>query len=156
MRFHARLGIPLPKVLQIAAEFDLNVQLRRLLDSGDLVLPEVEARLREAQDERVGLDDMTILALRNAIERAAARFAEDPVDVDKLEAYEAIIALVRSMDIRVSLRRPQTQYYRMASTVRPAIVASSATTQSNGQTKRWLALFDSLGEQLSIAPEARA
>ncbi|HEX3581722.1 MAG TPA: DUF3536 domain-containing protein, partial [Thermoanaerobaculia bacterium] len=156
MRFHARLGIPLPKVLQIAAEFDLNVQLRRLLDSGDLVLPEVEARLREAQDERVGLDDMTILALRNAIERAAARFAEDPVDVDKLEAYEAIIALVRSMDIRVSLRRPQTQYYRMASTVRPAIVASSATIQSNGQTKRWLALFDSLGEQLSIAPEARA
>jgi hypothetical protein len=56
------------------------------------------------------------------------------------------------MDIRVSLRRPQTQYYRMASTVRPAIAASTA----NGQTKRWLALFDALGEQLSIAPEARA
>ncbi|HEY2325160.1 MAG TPA: DUF3536 domain-containing protein, partial [Thermoanaerobaculia bacterium] len=152
MRFHTRLGIPLPKVLQIAAEFDLNMQLRRLLDSDDLVLPEVEARLREAEDERVGLDDMTILALRDAIERAAARFAEDPVDVDRLEAYESIIALVRAMDIRVSLRRPQTQYYRMASTVRPAIAASTA----NGQTKRWLALFDALGEQLSIAPEARA
>ena len=32
MRFHARLGIPLPKVLHTAAEFDLNMQLRRLLD----------------------------------------------------------------------------------------------------------------------------
>ncbi|HEX7191127.1 MAG TPA: DUF3536 domain-containing protein, partial [Thermoanaerobaculia bacterium] len=156
MRFHTRLGIPLPKVLQIAAEFDLNMQLRRLLESEDLVLPEVEARLREAHDERVGLDDMTIIALRGAIERAAARFAEDPVDVERLEAYESIIALVRAMDIRVSLRKPQTQYYRMASTVRPAIAASSAHGQSNGQTKRWLALFDSLGEQLSIAPEARA
>jgi alpha-amylase/alpha-mannosidase (GH57 family) len=152
MRFHTRLGIPLPKVLQIAAEFDLNMQLRRLLESDDIALPEVEGRLREAQDERVAIDDMTIMALRNAIERAAARFAEDPVDVERLEAYESIIALVRAMDIRVSLRKPQTQYYRMASTVRPAIVASSA----NGQTKRWLALFDSLGEQLSIAPEARA
>jgi alpha-amylase/alpha-mannosidase (GH57 family) len=152
MRFHTRLGIPLPKVLQIAAEFDLNMQLRRLLEADAILLPEVEARLREAEDERVGLDDMTILALRNAIERAAARFAEDPVDVERLEAYESIIALVRAMEIRVSLRRPQTQYYRMASTVRPAIAASTA----NGQTKRWLALFDALGEQLSIAPEARA
>jgi alpha-amylase/alpha-mannosidase (GH57 family) len=152
MRFHTRLGIPLPKVLQIAAEFDLNMQLRRLLDADDIALPEVEGRLREARDERVTLDDVTLMSLRDAIERAAARFAEDPVDVERLEAYESIIALVRAMDIHVSLRKPQTQYYRMASTVRPVIAASSA----NGQTKRWLDLFDSLGEQLSMAPEVRA
>jgi hypothetical protein len=39
----------------------------------------------------------------------------------------------------------------MASTVRRAIAASGR----NGTTERWLALFDSLGEQLSISPEAR-
>jgi alpha-amylase/alpha-mannosidase (GH57 family) len=151
MRFHTRLGIPLPKVLQIAAEFDLNMQLRRLLETDDIAIAEVEGRLREARDERAVLDDMTLMALKDAIERASARFAEDPADVDRLEAYEAIIALVRTMDLRVSMRKPQTQYFRMASTVRPAIAASS----SNGQSQRWLALFDALGEQLSFAPEVR-
>src|SRR5260370_26496652 len=30
MRFHATLGVPLPRVLRTAAEFDVNMQLRRV------------------------------------------------------------------------------------------------------------------------------
>jgi alpha-amylase/alpha-mannosidase (GH57 family) len=151
MRFHTRLGIPLPKVLHMAAEFDLNIQMRRILEAENVALPEVEALLREAKDERVTLDETTLMALRDAIERAADRFDDDPADVERLDTYQCLVALVRTMDLRVSLRKPQTEYYRMASTVRRAIAASG----NNGTTERWLALFDSLGEQLSISPEAR-
>jgi alpha-amylase/alpha-mannosidase (GH57 family) len=151
MRFHTRLGIPLPKVLHMAAEFDLNIQMRRILEAESVALPEVEALLREATDERVTLDETTLMALRDAIERAADRFDDDPADVERLEIYQSLVALVRAMDLRVSLLKPQTEYYRMASTVRRAIAASG----NNGTTERWLALFDSLGEQLSISPEAR-
>src|SRR5207245_7093290 len=35
MRFHATLGVPLPKVLRTAAEFDVNMQLRRLLEEDE-------------------------------------------------------------------------------------------------------------------------
>jgi alpha-amylase/alpha-mannosidase (GH57 family) len=153
MRFHTRLGIPLPKVLQLAAEFDLNMQLRRLLDSDDVPLPEVEARLRESQDERVALDETTLMSLKSAIERAAARVREDPVDIDRLENYVEIVTIIRRMQIHVNLRRPQTDYYRMMSTVRPAIAATA--TENNGTSARWLELFDALGEKLSMSPEAR-
>ena len=34
MRFHAALGVPLPKVLRTAAEFDVNMQLRRMARDG--------------------------------------------------------------------------------------------------------------------------
>jgi alpha-amylase/alpha-mannosidase (GH57 family) len=152
MRFHTRLGIPLPKVLQIAAEFDLNMQLRRLLDDDSVSLPEVEARLREAQDERVALDETTILSLESAINRAADRFREDPVDLDRLESYDAIVSVIRAMQISVNLRKPQTEYYRMMSTVRSAIAA--AANKNNGTSARWLDLFDALGEKLSMSPEA--
>ena len=153
MRFHTRLGIPLPKVLQLAAEFDLNMQLRRLLETDDVAIPEVEARLREARDERVTLDDTTILTLESAIARAAERFREDPVDIDRLDNYNAIVSVIRSMQIHVSLRKPQTDYYSMMETVRPAIAATA--TDNNGTSKRWLELFDALGDKLSISPEAR-
>ncbi len=151
MRFHTRLGVPLPKVLQMAAEFDLNIQLRRLLESNDVALPEVEARLREARDERVALDETTIMSLESAIVRASERFREDPVDVDRLESYDAIMSVIRAMRIDVNLRKPQTDYYAMMASVRPAIAASV----NNGTSERWLELFDALGEKLSISPEAR-
>jgi hypothetical protein len=152
MRFHARLGIPLPKVLQMAAEFDVNIQLRRLLEGADLPLPEIEARLREAQEERVTLDETTLMALENAIDRSADAFSDRPDDLDRLENYETIVSISRAMQLQVNLRKPQDEYYRMMATVRPAIAANG----SNGATARWLDLFDSLGEKLAISPEARS
>lgn len=152
VRFHTRLGIPLPKVLQTAAEFDLNMQLRRLLEADDPPLPEIESLLREARDERVALDETALMALRQCIERSAIRFSEHPEDVDRLENYVALVSIVRSMQLTVDLRRPQNDYYRMLSAVRPAFAANDG----NGATARWLSLFDDLGDKLSMSPEERA
>jgi alpha-amylase/alpha-mannosidase (GH57 family) len=147
MRFHARLGIPVPKVLQTAAEFDLNLQLRRTLDEEPLPIAELEARLREARDEGVTLDETTLLSFKHAIERAADRFHEHPEDLDRLEVFETLAGLVREFKIAVDLRRAQNRYFRMRNLVRPAIEASSG----NGHAaQQWLDLFDALGEELSF------
>ena len=149
MRFHTRLGIPVPKVLRMAAEFDLNVQLRQMLESDQLRLQEIESRLREARQEKVALEDLTLMTLESALEGAAHRFREHPEDLDLLEEYEALVSVVREAQLDVDMRRPQNEYYLMMSNVRPAIAAGS-----NGQ--RWLTLFDSLGEKLAISREADA
>ncbi|MCU1349326.1 MAG: glycoside hydrolase family 57, partial [Acidobacteria bacterium] len=151
MRFHTRLGIPLPKVLQTAAEFDLNLQLRRILEIEDHVpIAEIEQKLREANDERVSLDASTAMALTAAVERAADRFREDPDDYDRLDLYATLVSVVRSAPVEVSLRKPQNDYYQMKNEIRPRMAESG----TNGSGK-WLALFDQLGAQLQIAPEAR-
>ena len=152
MRFHTRLGIPVPKVLQTAAEFDLNVQLRKLIENEHPPLSEIESRLREALEERVTIDETTLLALQQAIERAAFRFRERPADLGRLETYESLVAIVRSAQLRVDLRQPQNSYYVMKSTVRPAV----ASDGKHRESARWLELFDSLGEKLSVSPEAQA
>jgi hypothetical protein len=149
MRYHARLGIPVPKVLQTAAEFDLNLQIRRMLESEFPPLPEIEARLREAVDEAVTLDETTLLAFKQALEREAERFHEHAEDLDRLEALETLVSIVREADLNVDLRRVQNRYYRMRNAVRPAIEAAG-----NGHaSRRWLDLFDALGAKLSITGE---
>ena len=146
MRFHTRLGIPIPKVLQMAAEFDLNVQLRKLLEEEHPPLAEIEARLREAQDEKVTLEGTTLMSVEQAIERAADRFREHPEDIELLEEYEALVSVIREAQINVDMRHPQNEYYVMMGTVRPAFEAS-------GNSRQWIHLFDSLGEKLSISSE---
>src|SRR4029079_11873922 len=95
MRFHTRLGIPVPKVLQTAAECDLNVQLRKLIEDEDPPLPAIESRLREAADEHVALDESTLMSFHHAIEQAAMRFLERPNDLDRLVTYESLVSIVR-------------------------------------------------------------
>jgi len=144
MRLHTRLGIPLPKVLHTAAEFDVNLQLRRLLDDDPLPVTAIESRLREAQEERVAIDETTRLAITRAIERAATRFRARPASLENLTEYHDVVALVREMQIVIDLRKPQNDYYAMKLEVRPAMRESD----------RWLQLFDDLGEKLSISAKA--
>ncbi|HYC61191.1 MAG TPA: DUF3536 domain-containing protein [Thermoanaerobaculia bacterium] len=147
MRFHNRLGIPVPKVLRMAAEFDLNQQIRRLLER-DIASAEIETLLREARDEGVPLDETTLVSFSNAIERASERFRERPDDLDRLEEFDAVVSLIRDASLNIDLRRAQNRYYRLRSTVRPAIEASATAVPAS---REWLELFDHLGEKLSIA-----
>jgi alpha-amylase/alpha-mannosidase (GH57 family) len=148
MRFHTRLGIPVPKVLQTAAEFDLNQHLRRLLDR-DLAPAEIAALLREAADEKITLDETTLMAFRDAIDRAAEYFRERPDHLDRLEAFDSIVTLARDARLPIDLRRAQNRYYRLRATVRPAIEASAEIATASRQ---WIEHFDALGAKLSIAP----
>jgi len=147
MRYHTRLGIPVPKVLQTAAEFDLNLQIRRLLEEDTAPLAEIEARLRESEEEGVTLDATTIVAFRDAVERASQRFHQRPDDLDRLEAIHTIVTIVRDGTIAIDLRRAQNRYHRMRKAVRPAIAASAANSEA---AQRWLDLFDELGEKLTM------
>jgi alpha-amylase/alpha-mannosidase (GH57 family) len=144
MRFHHRLGVPLPKVLQTAAEFDLNLQMRKLLEQPLPPSAEIESRLREARDENVSLDEMTRLAFAGAIERVSEQFHERPDDVDRLETLESLVTIAREANLNVDLRRTQNRYYQMHASVRPAIAASP-----NG--REWVELFDTLGEKLLMS-----
>jgi hypothetical protein len=149
MRYHTSLGIPVPKVLKTAAEFDLNLRIRRFLQEDIAPLAEIEAHLREAGEEGVTLDATTLIAFRNAVERASERFLQRPDDLDRLAALDTIVTMLSEHAINIDLRRVQNRYYRMRKTVRPAIAASALKSEAG---QRWLELFDSLGEKLSMTP----
>jgi len=141
MRLHTRLGIPLPKVLHTAAEFDVNLQLRRLLDDDPLPVSAIESRMREALEERVAIDETTRLSIMHAIERTSNGFRARPESLENLTEHHDIVALVREMQIAIDLRKPQNDFYAMKLEVRPAM----------RENDRWLQLFDDLGDKLGVA-----
>ena len=53
------------------------------------------ARLREAKDEGVALDETTLMSFRQAVERATERFRERADDLDRLETLETLVSIVR-------------------------------------------------------------
>ncbi|HYK05522.1 MAG TPA: DUF3536 domain-containing protein [Thermoanaerobaculia bacterium] len=146
MRFHTRLGVPVPKVLQTAAEFDLNQQIRKLLDGGLTAPAAIEARLREARDEGVVLDETTLIAFREAAERAAEHLRDRPEDVERLETLETIVDIIQDARLPLDLRRVQNRYYRLRKEVRPAM-------ENEPGWREWLERFDALGEKLSLTDE---
>ena len=153
MRFHAALGVPLPNVLRTAAEFDVNMQLRRMAAADELPLDDLESRLRESRDEGVVLDETTLMSLTRAVERAAGDFSRSPDDLELLERWETLVTIVREAGVKVDLRRPQNDYYRLKKSARPTTAASAGNGSSSAN--RWLQHFDALGEKLSISPDAR-
>jgi alpha-amylase/alpha-mannosidase (GH57 family) len=148
MRLHAGLGVPLPPVLHLAAEVDLNMRLRRLLDQKDFPLGPVDDLLTDARNERVTLDASTLMSMKAAIERIADRLDHDPKDVDSIAQCQAAIALLQKFAVDVDLRRPQNLYYQMRQNVRTRFEA--AAHDGSADARQWLRYFDALGETLSF------
>jgi hypothetical protein len=121
--------------------------------SDEVPFGELESRLRESRDEKVSLDETTLMSLTAAIERAAADFSRNSDDPEKLENWAKLVSIVRDAGVDVDLRRPQNDYYRLKKSVRPVIAATAGNGSSSAN--RWLQHFDALGEKLSISPEAR-
>src|SRR5260370_41947722 len=116
-------------------------------------LSEIEILLRESRDEGVALDETTLLTLERAIERAAIEFAAKPDELDRLERGEEIVSLGREAQVKVDLRKPQNEYYRMRKAVRPVFAATAGNGSPN--PTRWLQRVDALVEKLAVNPESR-
>src|SRR5260370_3027937 len=113
---------------------------------------DIEILLRESRDEGVALDETTLLTLERAIERAAIEFAAKPDELDRLERWEEIVSLVREAQVKVDLRKPQNEYYRMRKAVRPVFAATAGNGSPNAT--RWLQRFDAPAHTLPLSPHS--
>jgi len=120
MRFLARLGLPIPRGLVLAAERSLNAQLKQAFMSEPFDQEGIGMLLGEARDHGITLDHVSLAyTLEKSLERTARQFEERPEDPDALAELEAKIDLARSLPFEVSLWSLQNTYYGMARSVLP-------------------------------------
>jgi len=152
MRLHTDLGIPLPRALNVAAEFDLNLQLRRAFEREDLPISHIESLLTKARNETVTLDDATLsYTLKKNIGDLVDRFVTQPDSMDMLRRLEAVASLVRQLPFDVDLWKVQNAYYRMRQLMVPDF--ESLAQQGDESAEVWLDEFGRLGEKLSMRLE---
>jgi len=145
MHFLVALNYPRPKVLQAAAEFTLNEDLRSSLDAEDRNTERTRTILEEIRRMDVPVDATTAeFAMRRKLEDLAARFREDPARMDLLVQLLGSVELALSLPFQVQFWRIQNEYFDVLKSFYPE------ARRSPKAAEKWLALFTDLGSKLSF------
>lgn len=147
MRFLASMGMPVPREFQIAAEFAINTELRRLFESEPLDFDRINSLLREAQRSGVTLDSAGLsYALSRTIRSIGERFQRTPGDRNLLSQLDAAVGLARALPFEVDVWHAQNTYYALLQTVYPQMSAEAGEGYADAHA--WLRLFRALGVKL--------
>jgi hypothetical protein len=150
MRFLTKVGYPLPRPLQQAAELALNSTIRHLLESEDPDLERLRATVDEAVSAGVPLTpDGQALAFREALRRLAERLRERPEDIVLLRRLDDAVEIAGRMPFEVVLWEVQNVAVGLLATtfveqLRKAGAGEEAAAE-------WLRLFRELGERLAVS-----
>jgi alpha-amylase/alpha-mannosidase (GH57 family) len=149
IHFVTRMGIPLTRHLQVAAELTLNTDLRKAFDEENLNVETIQKALQEVQKTGVTLDVATLeFSVRRRIDRLAEELRAEPSNLDLLARLGQVAALVELLPFTVNLWTPQNIFYGLLRSVYPGFRDDAERESQTAQ--QWVTQFRSLGEKLSI------
>jgi alpha-amylase/alpha-mannosidase (GH57 family) len=152
MRFIVDLGIPLPRAFHAAAEFILNLDLRRAFQEEEPDLDQVRALLQSVATWRVDLDTAGLgYVLELTIEGLAEQLRDQPEEFEALQRLDTVTGLARFLPFEVSLWKAQNVYYDILQTVYPDF--RKRAEQGDKGAQEWVRLFISLGDRLLVQVE---
>jgi alpha-amylase/alpha-mannosidase (GH57 family) len=149
------LGVPLPKAIRTAAEFAVNINLRRAFADPEMDVEQVRKLLDEAGASGISLDGTTLeYALRLTIDRLFEKLGAAPDDISLVDRLGAIVDMARSLPFEVLLWTPQNAWWEVR---RSSLAEHRKRAQEGDQRARvWVEHFTSLGEKLQMHVAAAA
>jgi alpha-amylase/alpha-mannosidase (GH57 family) len=149
LRLHGDLSVPVPSVLYAAAEADLNLRLRRALESDELPRRQVESLLDQAIHEQISIDHQSLgHTMKISIERLAGQVRENPSDLDLVLRLVGAVELVDRLPFEVDLWKVQNVCYRLL--VMSAEDLAGVRPEARGD--EWAAALRDLGLRLEFQP----
>jgi alpha-amylase/alpha-mannosidase (GH57 family) len=148
LRFLSDLGTPLPKSLRTAAEFALNLNLRRTLAAQEMDLARVRNLVEEARVLKVPLDGVALgHTLKHRLEELARQWHDQSTDLGLLKKLGEAVDLARSLSAEVDFWRVQNLFFEMGRTVFPE--RRWEAEGGGAEAKAWVEHFILLGEKLT-------
>ena len=149
MRFLKSLGTPLPRAFAAAAEFVLNLDLRRAVADPAADPEEVQRLLGETAALGVELDVQGLsYVLEGALETQLESLRERPLNAELLRRLDTTVALVHSAPFDVDLWRAQNRCYELLRTVFPE--QSGKAGEGVAEAAEWVGRFRKLAERLAV------
>ena len=152
MRFLADLGQPLPRAFRAAAEFILNIDLRRAFEEEDPDIDRVSALLDSAEMWQVEMDTAGLgYALEHTIERLSQELLAQPTELALLQRLAGVVGMAQSLPfdpLEVDFAKAQNAYYRVLQSTYPQV--RDGAERVGEEAEAWLSLFRELGERLSV------
>ena len=152
LRFLREMGQPVPDVLRFTAEFVLNNDLRRTLDSDPVDFVRVAMLMELVKREGVALDAAGVgYAAANSLTRLLRRLEEKPREPELLERANILATIFPDLPFPVNYWDAQNIYYSILTHEFPAIAS-----RQDPASCRWKERFLELGEKLRISVAAMA
>ncbi|TAH36944.1 MAG: DUF3536 domain-containing protein [Planctomycetota bacterium] len=150
MRYISGLGLPLPKVLQITAEFILNDNLQHAFVSRALDLEHIAGLLDDAREQHIPLDRAALgFVLARTLEHMASQLSHDAASTSVLHAMRALVAMAKEHALDLNLWKVQNRFYELSETVAPELRRKAE--QGDAAAAAWLAEFSAFGTSLGLA-----
>jgi len=148
LRFLTDLGIPLPKSFRTAAEFALNLNLRKELAAREIDVVRVRNLVEEAGVLKGPLDGVSLgYILKERLEEITRQWRNQSTDLDLLKKLREAADLARSLPLGVDFWRVQNLFFEVVGTVFPE---KRREAEGGGEeAKAWVEQFSRLGEKLS-------
>jgi alpha-amylase/alpha-mannosidase (GH57 family) len=146
MHFLSALHFPPVRPFQVAAEFTLNADLRSAFEAENGNVQKARAILDEIHRVGVPLDSTTAeFALRKRLEKLAARFRDNPRDMNLLRRFIEEVDLAKATQLNVQFWKVQNFYFDVLNHTYPQIRRARKPKPGSAE---WLESFRTLGEKL--------
>jgi len=148
-RFLSGLDVPVPRALQLPAEFVLNVRLREALAEEHPDPASVRELLDEAREQSVQLDQVTLpYTAEHVVDRLVTHLMFAPRDAGVLTDIRAIVEVLHELPFEVDLADLQNAFYDVMNDERRRM--HEAATGGDENAQEWMEAFESLGDLLNM------
>ena len=149
MNLFREAGMTVPNVFRTAAEFILNLDLKRSFSQEVLDVNNINRLVKEIEKWGLSCDmEETELIIRQNLRDRMTRFQEDPSDISLVYSMQKAMELVRLIPIGLNLWEIQNIYYAMARSVYKGIMQKAG--DGDPASTRWVNDFLKLGETFNF------
>jgi hypothetical protein len=149
MQVMRELNIPLPQALSTPAEYVLNANLRRLLETEDPDLDQLRNLLDEARKWGFKTERAVIgFAASNRFIALMERLWRDPNDLRLLNSIETLLKTLQPASIDLDLMKAQRLYLHLARQYSQE--KRNRAEEGDQNAREWAQCFDALGNILRV------
>jgi hypothetical protein len=147
MGFLEETGIPIPRAFYTSAEFILNLDLKRQLET-EVNEDAIQGILKEFEKWNASLKTVECeFALRRSLEKEMEKLLENPLDSTVLDNVERMIDVSKGLPFEINLWKIQNIYHRMAKT---CYLECAQRAASDEEASAWAEQFRSIGQKLNF------
>ncbi|HYP29599.1 MAG TPA: DUF3536 domain-containing protein [Blastocatellia bacterium] len=149
MQVMRELRIPLPKALATPAEYTINANLRRLLESPEPDLEQLQAIVEEIRKWNFEGEKTSIgFVASQKVDALMERLAREPEDLALLKIIERMLRILSAPALELDLMRAQHLHFQIAR--RHFLVMQGRAEGGDPGAAEWVEHFDSLGTYLQV------
>jgi alpha-amylase/alpha-mannosidase (GH57 family) len=147
LHFLKEMNQPMPKILRTTAEFVLNTDLRRTLQSDPVDAVRAAMLMELVKREGIRLDEAGLaFAARNSLNKMMRKLQQEPHNIQLLDQLNVFVAMLQMLRFQIDYWEAQNIYYAMLKRQYAAVAK-----KTDSESRLWAEKFLSLGEKLQVS-----